>query len=98
MISTDAVVVNSIIKFKEKYLTQNGFTLPAIYPEFVQRNFENTNIVNSVIKCNNIDFEGSGTTVKCLISFLNDLKDTIVYEVGNDYDLEVFYSLDFLDR
>ena len=98
MISIDAVVVTSIIKFKEKCLTRNGFTLPAIYPEFAQRNFENTNIVNSVIKCNNVDFEGSGSTVKCFISFLNDLKDSIVYEVGNDYDLEVFYSLDFIDR
>ena len=98
MISIDAVNVNSIIKFKDKCLTRNGFTLPAIYPEFVQQNFENTNIVKSVIKCNSVDFERSGTTVKCFIIFLNDLKDSIVYEVGNDYDSEVFYSLDFIDR
>lgn len=39
MIRIDAVVVNSIIKSKEKCLTHHGFVLPAIYPEFVQRNF-----------------------------------------------------------
>ena len=57
MIPTDPVVVNSIIKFKETCLIRNGFTLPATYPEFVQKSFANGNIVNSVIKCNNVDFQ-----------------------------------------
>ena len=56
MIPTDPVVVNSIIKFK-MCLIWNGFTLPAIYPDFVQESFANGNIVNSVVKCNKVDFK-----------------------------------------
>ena len=56
MIPTDPVVVSSVIKFKETCLIRNRFTLPAIYPDFVQENFANGKILNSVVKCNNVDF------------------------------------------
>ena len=98
MIRIDAVVVNSIIKSKEKCLTHHGFVLPAIYPEFVQRNFADTNSINSIVKCNNIDFEGPSTTVKYFVDFSNDVKDSIVNEVGKDYKVKVFYPLDFMNR
>ena len=98
MIPTDPVILNSIIKFKEKCLIRNRFTLPAIYPEFVQESFANGNIVNSVVKCNNVDFQGSGITIRYFINFLLHLNDSIVYEVGNDYHVNVFYSLDFEER
>ena len=56
MIPTDTVVVNSIIKFKETCLIRDRFTLPAIYPDFVQESLANGKILNSVIKYNNVDF------------------------------------------
>ena len=98
MIPTDPLVVNSIIEFKEKCLIRNGFTLPDIYPEFVQESFAGGNIVNSVVKCNNLDFQGSGIIIKYFINFLVYLNDSIIYEVGNDYHVKVFYSLDFEER
>ena len=54
--------------------------------------------MNSVVKCNNVDFQGSGITIKYFINFLVYLNDSIVYEVENDYHVRVFYSLDFEER
>ena len=104
MIPTDAVVVNSIRNVKEKCLAHHGFVrscgiaLPAIYPEFVQSNFVDPVFINSNIKSNNIDFEGLITTIKYFIKFLNVLKDSIANEIGSDFKIEDFYSLDFMER
>ena len=99
MIPTDPIVVNTIRNVKEKCFVCHGFTLPAIYSEFVLRsNFIEPVFVDLAIKYNNIDFAGSFTTVKHFIKFLNVLKEAISNEFGNDYRVEVFYFLDYMDR
>ena len=96
MITTDPLVVNTIKNFKERCLVQHDFSLPAIYPEFVLENIDAV-FIDSVIKFNNLDFAGSFTTVKYFIKFLNVLQEVISNELGSDYRVKVFHSLDYMD-
>ena len=100
MIPTNPIVANTIRNVKkEKSFFCHSFTLPAIYSEFtLQSNFIEPVFVDSVIKYNNIDFAESFTTVKHFIKFLSVLKGATSNELGNNYRLEVLYSLDYMDR
>ena len=59
----------------------NCFSLPAIYPEFVLKNIDEE-VVNSVIKSNNIDFPGAIVTIKHFIKVLYEIESCIQEELG----------------
>ena len=72
----------------------NGFSLPAIYPEFVLKNIDEE-VVNSVIKVNDIHFPGAIVTIKHFIKFLYEIESCIQEELGAKFSVKVFHTLDY---
>ena len=63
--------------FMTRYKQNNGFSLPAIYPEFVLKNIDQE-VVNSITKANNIGFPGAVVTIKHFIKFL--IKQSLIFK------------------
>ena len=96
-IPTDSVVFNTTKNFKERCLAKHSFSLPAVYLEYVVKNFD-PNHIYSIIYHNNIDFAGSFSAVNYFIKFLYAVEDSISHELGLYYSVKVYQSLDYLDR
>ena len=89
--------VQIIKNFMHRCKQKCGFTLPAIYSRFVTRAVD-TNIIDTVIYNNNIDMLGAATTVKNFIKFLFEMKVCIKKVVGQEYSVEVFNSLGYMEE
>ena len=87
----------TIKKFTDRCKQKCGFSLPAIYSRFITR-VVNINVINTVIYENNIDMPGSITTVSNFIKFLYNMNVCLEKVLGEDYSVEVFNSLDFMDE
>ena len=82
--------------FMTRCKQNSGFSLPAIYPEFAL--YIDEEVVNSVIKENNIDFPGAIGTIKHFIKFLYEIESCIQEELGTKFSVKVFHTLDYLER
>ena len=83
--------------FMTRCKQNHGFSLSAIYPEFVLKNIDEE-VVNSVIKSNNIDFPGAIVTIEHFIKFLYEIESCIQEELGTKFSVKVFNTLDCLER
>ena len=73
--------------FMTRCKQNNGFSLPAIYPEFVLKNIDEE-VVKSVIKANNIDFLGAIVTIKHHIKFLYEIESCIQKKLGTKFSVK----------
>ena len=87
----------TIKHFMQRCKKERGFTLPAIYPYFITKPLD-LNFAESAIHNIRCDFHGAFTTVKHFIKFLFEMKTSIENVLGSDYKVEVYNTLDFLDK
>lgn len=93
LMMSDQIIKNFMYRCKQKY----RFTLPAIYSRFATRAVD-TNIIDTVIYNNNMDMLGAATTVKNFIKLLFEMKVCIKKVVGEEYSVEVFNSLGYMEE
>ena len=76
----------------ERCQSKYGFPLPAIYSHFVSDKVS-TEAVNEILNVNSINIRGGNMVTRALIKFLFELKTAIEKIVGENYYIEVFYSI-----
>ena len=81
----------------ERCQSKYGFPLPTIYSRFVSENVS-TKTVDEILNVNNINICGGNMFTRALIKFLFELKTAIEKIIGENYYVEVFYSIKMMNE
>ena len=90
-------ISNTISNFMDGCKGKCGFTLPAVYSRFVTKSV-GANHIDAVIYHNNVDMTGAFTIVKYFIRLLFQMKNCIEKILGEEYSVEVFNSLGYMEE
>ena len=77
--------------------TKCGFSLPAVYSHFVMSQID-SDVVNKIIRVNNIDMCGAMLTIRTFVDFLCNLKTYIEKILGDGFIVKVYNSLNFMEE
>ena len=84
-----------IVQFMDRCKAKCGFILPAVCSRFVASQID---VVNEIIRVNNIDMRGAMLTMSSFVDFLFNLKISVEKVLGDGFIVEVYNSLDFMEK
>ena len=84
-----------IVQFMDRCKAKCGFILPAVCSRFVASQID---VVNEIIRVNNIDMRGAMLTMSSFVDFLFNLKISVEKILGDGFIVEVYNSLDFMEK
>ena len=85
-----------VSQFMDECQCTYGFTLPAIDSRFVSEHSISEEVVNEILKLNNIKIKKIYSFTRKFLSYLTDLKEYLSV-FGPDYSVEVAHVFDYVE-